>query len=1200
MQLVKNGPYLPAPLLTALEEDELVFFCGAGISMPALPDFRALVEKARRELLPGQEPDEGRDYERQLYRIERKTVPGAMRRKVAELLATPPAPDTLLHEAILRLSCGSGKAPRLVTTNFDGLFEAAARKLGIAPACDAAPRLPRPDRHFWRAITHLHGRIGDGTALHELVLTSADYGRAYLADGFAARFLVELFRNFKVVFVGYSADDPPMRYLLDALAAERMRETDAVARKEASEPPRIWAFAGHHPDDDGPLRGWEDRGVAPIAFPLGAKARAPDYSGLRRTLIGLAELRAAGLTGKQRVVRDAAGQAAPQKQDPIVQQAIHFLREPASAEAFAAADPPAAGWLPLLAETTLCDALAGSPPAPPRGGAERHLADWLARQLPAIEVLDWIIARGGVVGPELAEAIAGRLDSERTLPDGVRRVFALLLEARRGGAPPGHANAFFASRVATAAEHVEALIAAYEPVVVLGSAAPWRAFAQQRGSVPAEPRPLSWFLDAEIWPRAGDAVYALGQILQQPGFRDAVVAAAHRLSSQLEAAAVLHALAERDEWLHWGAIADAGGKCESDRPWRSLVGLLRDAAIAAPPPLAESLVLRWQVNTAPVFQKLAAFVLARRDDLPGARLFAFLLEPGRRGGTALESELEDLLAAAWRRGTKAERRDLLAALQRALAATNVDGDWYVFCCLKWIEKAAGADLPADVQGVIAGLARRYESEGVSAARIEAPPVVFRRPFGDSDGLPEDFKDLPPAAVVALLQKNPARGVALDLFLQDHPEDAGRLAAFLQGAGDWSGEAWRALLSALADSRAAAVPAVRRAVLGVLAGAPDALLAAHTWTVGAFVRRCWAEADTPPDAGECRFWKRALEAAHDAAAAALAQQQPGEPGRTATDRAYNHAINQGAGMLAEAVLVRLGRRRLRVGQGIPQPERRLLRRLCCGTGAAHRIGRTALARATRWLFARDPGWTQRHLLTHFNEEHPASGEMWCGFLDGSDISADLFAALRPCYLAIPRGPAGLTHPRLLENFYRLAVRAAVRMPGVLDDADARTFLREAGAPGLVFVASALASECHELDADQGAALWRSRLLPWLQAVWPKERALQSEAATEWLACAVLSAGAAMPEAAAFVRATGVHLNRPRQLLRRLATGGTPTPAGPPDSVLALLDLIRGLGSPLEAGALDRALEALAAAEPALRGDSRWQRLKTLAANTMAGG
>ena len=54
-----------------------------------------------------------------------------------------------------------------------------------------------------------------------LVLTAADFGRAYLTERRVARFVTELFREFTVVFVGYSVADPVMNYLVDALAAER-------------------------------------------------------------------------------------------------------------------------------------------------------------------------------------------------------------------------------------------------------------------------------------------------------------------------------------------------------------------------------------------------------------------------------------------------------------------------------------------------------------------------------------------------------------------------------------------------------------------------------------------------------------------------------------------------------------------------------------------------------------------------------------------------------------------------------------------------------------------------------------------------------------------------------------------------------------------------------------------------------------------
>ena len=40
-----------------------------------------------------------------------------------------------------------------------------------------------------------------------MVLTDADFGRAYLTEGWARRFLVELFRSFTVLFVGYSHND---------------------------------------------------------------------------------------------------------------------------------------------------------------------------------------------------------------------------------------------------------------------------------------------------------------------------------------------------------------------------------------------------------------------------------------------------------------------------------------------------------------------------------------------------------------------------------------------------------------------------------------------------------------------------------------------------------------------------------------------------------------------------------------------------------------------------------------------------------------------------------------------------------------------------------------------------------------------------------------------------------------------------------
>ena len=52
-------------------------------------------------------------------------------------------------------------------------------------------------------------------------MASADFGAAYLTQRWASRFLSELFRRFAVLFVGYSVEDPVVRYMMDAFAADR-------------------------------------------------------------------------------------------------------------------------------------------------------------------------------------------------------------------------------------------------------------------------------------------------------------------------------------------------------------------------------------------------------------------------------------------------------------------------------------------------------------------------------------------------------------------------------------------------------------------------------------------------------------------------------------------------------------------------------------------------------------------------------------------------------------------------------------------------------------------------------------------------------------------------------------------------------------------------------------------------------------------
>ena len=56
-----------------------------------------------------------------------------------------------------------------------------------------------------------------------MVITDKDFGRAYINEGWAQRFLVKLFSNFTILFIGYSHKDRIMNYLTRAL---QPRETN--------------------------------------------------------------------------------------------------------------------------------------------------------------------------------------------------------------------------------------------------------------------------------------------------------------------------------------------------------------------------------------------------------------------------------------------------------------------------------------------------------------------------------------------------------------------------------------------------------------------------------------------------------------------------------------------------------------------------------------------------------------------------------------------------------------------------------------------------------------------------------------------------------------------------------------------------------------------------------------------------------------
>lgn len=230
-----------------------------------------------------------RQYDRILRALERRLIGGnargarAIRDRIREAirhsLLPNPGADLTGRLSLLRLSRNEEHRIRLLTTNFDTLFERAWRGAkGHNIASYACQAMPSPRAANFDGVLHLHGVLCDLNAGvvndSDLVLTSAEFGDAYLRTGWASRYVYDLARSRVLVLVGYGPDDPPMRYLLKALEADRERYPDLK---------QVYAIAGAADAVRSTEEAlWRAKGVEPVIFGSDGPHRYPPlYDTLR-------------------------------------------------------------------------------------------------------------------------------------------------------------------------------------------------------------------------------------------------------------------------------------------------------------------------------------------------------------------------------------------------------------------------------------------------------------------------------------------------------------------------------------------------------------------------------------------------------------------------------------------------------------------------------------------------------------------------------------------------------------------------------------------------------------------------------------------------------------------------------------------------------------------------------------------------------
>jgi len=314
-----NTINFPDELLKNIRTGKLVVFAGAGVSMGApanLPNFSELADRIAAgtgENRKKYEPDD-----RFLGRLYQRGVDVHVR--ASNLLKIKPGSSTALHSDLLRLFKDS-KHIRIVTTNFDILFEDAAATLFAEPIdVYNAPALPLG--HDFLGLVHVHGSLD---RINGMVLTDVDFGRAYLTEGWTRRFLVDFFRNYTVLFVGYSHDDVVMHYLSRALPeSEAGRRFTLIA-------------------EDMDIHEWLSRGIEPIVFKM---PRKNDFSVLYGGVKQLADYVSKSLLDwRQELIALASGM--PPLDEESEDQILDCLKDASKTRFFtqAAREPAWLNWL---------------------------------------------------------------------------------------------------------------------------------------------------------------------------------------------------------------------------------------------------------------------------------------------------------------------------------------------------------------------------------------------------------------------------------------------------------------------------------------------------------------------------------------------------------------------------------------------------------------------------------------------------------------------------------------------------------------------------------------------------------------------------------------------------------------------------------------------------------------------------------------
>ncbi|MGZ5199713.1 MAG: SIR2 family protein [Telluria sp.] len=953
------------------------------------------------------------------------------------------------HDLIKRISSSQNGVPQIVTTNFDRLFEAGQEEEG--PVVHVPPAFP--DLNFGTAIegiTYLHGRLVEVTSeSHPYVLSSADFGRAYLSEGWATNFIRHLLERYTVVLVGYQAEDPPIKYLLQGLNHDGKYDRSKLYAFDRGLPEEIEAK-------------WRDRGVTAIAY--------SDHPDLWKSMESWADR--ADDPRKWRSSIIAKCQQDPKDMAPHERgQVAHVLRTVQGARLFSEADPlPHPEWVcvldayvrsaqqsrgyggdveafdPWVAYGLDDDLRDISEDDRKRGVSNDNLLAWrdqddsphdfyrlggafgsIPKRLSQLiawisksidsPVLAWWAVRQNGLHPQLLQQLEWQLEASKTLNERARHIWGLILEHQRDPRNRQWNGEWFdLKKRVTAHGWTASALREFRRIATprLEIKPPYGLKRLRPPSAPWEKIHLDDIGQFEVvfLERHDEDLNIPDNLLPQ------VFAL---LEEQLTTAS---GMLEDIETVYFETPTcypdrEVVGGPDIEKSTEIITWFIQlfDRMAAKWPELARAHATTWPTSDQFFFRKLKLYAFSKKGAFAADHVAEEVscLGQGAFWDIYVARELLFLLVDRWGEFTQARRNQLI---DRILAGPDQLTHWSEeeFPRLRSELSARyarylelqGCEMAADRSQRLSEMIRSIPnwSDGwATSTVIKRGPSVG---WVNTDEKPDALMNLAVSEVVSRAREDLKRD--FDSFTEKrpftglvraNPRKALSALTIAGRKGDYPTLFWSSMINDLPPDIA---PRLRRLFLNRVARLPHVVISELRHTLGRWLEQNLVSVlEFDCDLGWAVYdhvIEGFLTAGADAAKSDLNEVHQGGKIIQRSRRTFDHAINGTIGMCVEALFRSVPRVRQDAGSLLPEHIKFRVERLLVapGEGSDHAV--SIACSKLNWLLFVDPAWTTERLIPMLALDHPASEPAWNGFLcDGGIPLPPLAAIIKPLLLEL---------------------------------------------------------------------------------------------------------------------------------------------------------------------------------------------------------